>query len=616
MDTLSIILIVVAALLSAAITYFLTKKNGVDSDKLNSDNSIVDSLQSEIEDLKQQKDKVESLLKEARKKSEDLSTQIEILSSDSKSDPDVIAKLAETDKLRKEIKKLKEEIEENEEDLEDAEKKIKKKNAEISGLQDDKRLLEKEFNTAKEEVNHLNEELQQKAEELTLKMESLNFVQSILSAPEFSDHATKNLYQKVDKLCSFIQEDLYDTIKSIWNIEDNSEILELFNEELRRWEAVQKKSWLSNKVAIAFVGEFSAGKTSIVNRILSQDDPNVPKLPVSTKATTAIPTYISGGIKTDYKFFTQDNKLKKIAAEDFNRVTKEVLDQVGGVSNLIQYFVMTYKNEYLNDLSILDTPGFNSNDKEDSIRTLEVINECDALFWVFDVNAGTVNKSSINLIKKNLKKPLYVVINKVDTKPNSEVDKVEKLISETFNREGVKVEQYIRFSSKANLSTIMDPVKSINSTYQGNDYLRSVENFVKEAEKALKDDLKEKNKEYNEWNEAFESAKQNFESNYSTLEENCEFAVNIIDSTWTENWFSKDKYEMSKELGDQLKETISDYIADNNLKVLRENHENIIEISKNLQTSYSDLCESREQIQNIQKLSEMLKKNIKSLNDK
>ncbi len=33
-------------------------------------------------------------------------------------------------------------------------------------------------------------------------------------------------------------------------------------------------------------------------------------------------------------------------------------------SSLIKYFVMTYKNPNLNGLSILDTPGFNSNDSE------------------------------------------------------------------------------------------------------------------------------------------------------------------------------------------------------------------------------------------------------------
>ena len=122
---------------------------------------------------------------------------------------------------------------------------------------------------------------------------------------------------------------------------------------------------------------------------------------------------------------------------------------------------MTYQNANLNGLSILDTPGFNSSDAEDANRTIEVINECDALFWVFDVNAGTINKTSINLIKNKLEKPLFVIINKVDTKSKSDVDKVEQLIRNTLQREGIDVKAYIRFSKSAPLADIMTPIKSV-----------------------------------------------------------------------------------------------------------------------------------------------------------
>ena len=134
-------------------------------------------------------------------------------------------------------------------------------------------------------------------------------------------------------------------------------------DDLERWNVTAKKSWIAGKITIAFVGEFSAGKTSIVNRILSQDNPEVPTLPVSTKATTAIPTYIAGGNTVSYSFVSPDNKLKLILDETFRKVSKEVLDQVKGVSSLIKYFVMTYKNPNLSGLSILDT--------QDSIQMIQ-----------------------------------------------------------------------------------------------------------------------------------------------------------------------------------------------------------------------------------------------------
>ena len=140
---------------------------------------------------------------------------------------------------------------------------------------------------------------------------------------------------------------------------------------------------------------------------------------------------------------------------------------------------MTYKNPNLDGLSILDTPGFNSNDKNDAQRTMEVINECDALFWVFDVNAGNINRSSLSVIKEHLNKPLYVVINKVDTKPDSEIKKVEDLIKKTLTNEGIDVHQYIRFSSKASLLDIMKPIKEVQHLAEREQYINDLRNLTK-----------------------------------------------------------------------------------------------------------------------------------------
>lgn len=611
MDTVSIICIVMAALVGAAITYILTKKKSVDVQEVVEpvvDNDAIEELRQKVETLSSQKEKMASLLDEARAKTEDLNQQLKLLSSEGKVAPEVLAKLAETDKLKKKIKQLEEEIEENEEDIEEAEKKLKKRNAELSALQDEKQILDKELKATKEEVGLLSEDLRQKTDELALKMESLTFVQAILSAPEFSDSVTTTIYKNVDALSNFIQGDMYDTLKAVndYKPDDDS----LFEDELKRWEAVQKKSWIAGKVAIAFVGEFSAGKTSIVNRILSQDDPSVQRLPVSTKATTAIPTYISGGVKTDYRFFTQDNKLKKIEADQFNRVTKEVLDQVGGVSNLIQYFVMSYKNENLNSLSILDTPGFNSNDKEDGERTLEVINECDALFWVFDVNAGTVNKSSINLIKNNLRKPLYIVINKVDTKAKSEVDSVEKLIRETLQREGLQVEGFIRFSEKAPLKDIMDPILAIKSTSQEGEYPQRLMMRLESAKTTLMDKTKKEKKAFDKCVKKGDNLKDEFVQAMSDTNEDCEAAEKI--PRYKEPWLSSNRYEMNPEEYNKLIETLQ-RICDERMDALATLYDTQMETQKESQDAWRNYQEAFAHTQRVEECITSLKKYIKKL---
>ena len=394
---------------------------------------------------------------------------------------EVAASLKETiEKQKKKLKSLEDELEEIEEERDDAQKKSKKLLAMNEELQGD---FEKATKSAKQylaDFNDTKQRLEALQADFNLKEEALDFVKEILTAPRTSDESVAKLYENVSSTVDYIRNELRDALKETgylpYDIENR-----FFKSELDAWAVTKRKSWIQGKVSIAFVGEFSAGKTSIVNRLLSQDDPNVPRLPVSTKATTAIPTYISGGLSTYYQFVTPDNELKKISEATFKRVSKEVLDQVKGVSSLIQYFVMTYNNPNLDKMSILDTPGFNSNDSEDTERTIGVINECDALFWVFDVNAGTVNRSSLKIIKEHLKKPLYVVINQIDTKDMSDVDAVEALIRKTLESEGVKVEGVIRFSKKEPLNVMLDPIRNINRDVAREALLADLIDFVASA---------------------------------------------------------------------------------------------------------------------------------------
>ena len=52
---------------------------------------------------------------------------------------------------------------------------------------------------------------------------------------------------------------------------------------------------------------------------------------------------------------------------------------------------------------------------------------------------------------------------------------------------------------------------------------------------------------------------------------------------------------------------------DNNVGVVRNNCEQISELSKKLQEAYSDLAESREQLQRLQRADERLRQNINNL---
>lgn len=523
MNYVYIIVSIVAALIGAAIVLLvskLTKKNDTGS-KQNTDQHGT-----ELELQKQSlEDKYKRLLSESESRINDLNKQL-TSALDGKLDNVTKESLAQVDNLKKKIKDLETEIEDYEDDLDDTKKKLKKKESESAELQVSLSAFARDADRLKSEVESLTTNLSQAQQELRLKRESLTFIQEVLSAKEAKDDRTNTLYAKVAEMVDYIEGDLRDNVKEICGLSPELD-KRFFDDALYGWAGRKKKSWVTGKTSIAFVGEFSAGKTSIVNRILSQDKPDVPLLPVSTKATTAIPTYISGAAGPLFQFVSPDNNLKGISSETFRKVNKEVLDQVHGVSSLIKYFVMGYKNPILDNLSVLDTPGFNSNDPEDANRTIEVINECDALFWVFDVNAGTVNRTSLKLIKNHLTKPLYIVINKVDTKPQSEVDKVEKLIRSTLAEAQVQCQGVIRFSSKAPLESIMKPISQIRRDESQELYLDELNGFIKAQVVDLKNSVLQQKRETDTWKKKLEELREEYHNVTEDLENDCETAAAI-----------------------------------------------------------------------------------------
>ena len=627
MDVVTIISIIAAAVVGLFLGKLVFTKNNpsntvapqVVSDENEKNKKQLEETKSAIasseQKIKEIKNKYEVLLLEANKKVQDLDEQLK-LAVDGKTDESIKNQLEEVDNLKKKIKDLEDENEELEDDLDSYKKRLKSKEQNLSDLQIEFEKLSRERKQLQEELQSVSNQLDSKVKELNLKMESLSFVQEVLSAKKTSDESIIKIHSMIDNICDSISNELKDLIINKSVLEEEKRDY-LFKSGLTSWSINAKKSWIQGKTSIAFVGDFSAGKTSIVNRILSQDDPNIPLLPVSTKATTAIPTYISGGVGTLYQFVTPNNEIKSISESTFKRVNKEVLDQVKGVSSLIQYFVMTYKNANLDRFSILDTPGFSSNDKEDAERTIAVINECDALFGVSDVNAGPLNRTSIELINKHLKKPLYVVINKVDTKAKSEVDKVEELIRKSLSDAGQKVEDIIRFSTKAPLEDIMTPIKSIKHDASKENY---IDTLLDSLNKCISDKLKDVSNAksiVNNLNNEFNSIKDLYTQAIDEMCVDC-ICVGTIPQHNPQHGFlnmKKPNYDMSEEDYNEMINLL-DKIADTNLDSLVKLNKKMIDVSAKLENAWGVHAEKFAQYQQLNKYKDTLDRKIKGLNNK
>ena len=626
METTTILYIILSLIIGGSITFVLKKNKRIS--ELTSENASLLSKLSESENkvkkisqdsektIDDVKERYKTLLNETQEQCKKLDKQLKN-ALEGIMDESIKEQLAEVEQLKKKIIDLEEEIEEKEDDVSTLKKKIRNKDSDLSDLQDS---LDKERRSSKElneELSSVKDQLNEKVEELKLKMGSLAFLQEILSAKEISTKDITKLNKNIDFFESFVKgqfttlnDNLYSTYDNLsWNNINGKAGFEnkraYFHNAFDQWASTKRKSWLDGKTTIAFVGEFSAGKTSIVNRILSQDNPNIPQLPVSTKATTAIPTYIAGGSTVSYSFISGDGKRKTILEDTFKKVSKDILDQVKGVSSLIKYFVMTYENPNLKGLSILDTPGFNSNDSEDRDRTIEVINECDALFWVFDVNAGTVNRSSISIIKEKLNKPLYVVINKVDTKADSEVQNVENLIKKTLSDAGLQVQQFIKFSSKAPLTSIMNPIKEVNKITTRDTFVSDVKTDLEQLLNTLNEYVKSSNQSYYNAIQEGKNITEQIRDDIKALQGDCEIAYNI--PTWVEHFFSSNRFEMSAEDGNRLKKLL-EQIAEDRIKTLKQKFGKQMDKTAEIQQKWSDTCDLKAAWQKVNNCFEQYKK--------
>lgn len=546
-------------------------------------------LKSKIDELKTQVADMESRLKE---KDEALKSA---LSEDASTFSSTLQ--AEIETLKKKVAKLKKDLEDTEDerdDLEDVAKsatnKLKRKTEECTELSMELSDIKRKIETLQREFDMQADELEDEKIQNKERKESIEFVNAILNAKEASDEYTKSRNEAIDNVRNTLW-NYYDSL-TYWDLEENREnIIDL----AIHWANERKKPWLKGKKVIALIGEFSAGKTSIVNRILSQDDASAPKLPTNSKATTAIPTYISYGPVFMSQFLDAGGKLKNIKKEDFERVKKDVLGKVN-VSSLLDYFVMSYNNPNLKGITILDTPGFSSNDPEDERRTCEVINEADILFWVFDVNQA-INKSSITIIKENIKDvPLFIVMNKCDQLSPNEQNAKENNLRETLKKENISIKGVIRFSEKYPIDVIMKAVESIDCKKDNDEVSQILEDLY-----GLYDTV---NQEYKEWLESLSTQKRNLEITEENIQdyfEQYEEDAKIIGEMpqYESHIFSRDCYKISE----------ADYYE------FRGRCQRMLDNREPFETEITDLKDFSKNVTEVEEIVSNIKKQRKMLQD-
>ncbi len=513
-----------------------------------------DHLKSNLENAEKRISELESLIASSKGSDDAASKLLESQLAEAKSKIiDLEKECANSESIKEElskakssIKKLEDEIDDNEDEIDSLKKKVKTKTQEKEEVEEQLYSAKKSLQEEEEKNKDLEKKNKAAESEIQGMKESNDFVSTLLKAEKENAEDTKAIEKSINELEIFIKNDLKRFYDDHFDLSEGGKAI-MGEKSAQTWDTVDtwvaqsKKTWLANKKIISFIGEFSAGKTTIVNTILSQGDPNIPKLPTNSKATTAIPTYISGGKLTKYTFVSPDDARKHIDKEKFENVTKDALSKFEGINKLIKYFVMEYDNHNLQNLTILDTPGFQSNDPEDEQRTLGVVNESDALFWVVDVNRGELNAKSLKILSK-FSKPLYFVLNQCDTVSPAQAQKTMEQVRKTATAANLKFTDIIQFGKDYPLENILGPINKLDKS-NANDYLKTLVCMVKNDESVYKNGAAELKKNLKEWDDCIESWAATLNSNIRFLKQNAQEAKSV--PHWEEHFFSKDRYEMS-----------------------------------------------------------------------
>jgi GTP-binding protein EngB required for normal cell division/predicted Zn-dependent protease len=160
---------------------------------------------------------------------------------------------------------------------------------------------------------------------------------------------------------------------------------------------------LDRPLAIAVLGEFNAGKSTVINAWLRADVVATGVLP-----TTAHRTILRWGPRPLARWIAPDGSVEELSPADAARRVRQDPDSASALELL-------YPHADLQAVHLWDTPGFNAPVEGHEDRALEALEEADAILWILDAGQA-LSQSEFDHLRR-IEAPanrLLVVVNKID----------------------------------------------------------------------------------------------------------------------------------------------------------------------------------------------------------
>lgn len=234
---------------------------------------------------------------------------------------------------------------------------------------------------------------------------------------------------------------------------------------------------LRTKFLVAVAGGFSSGKSSFVTSFMRKEYSQL--LAKGIQPVTAIPTYVMPGSDLSIYGHTSKGAHVELSRDEYAQLTHDFIANMGfNVKEIMPHVVIESPMPTLEHMAFIDMPGYDpaASDKADTAADHGIasaaLSEADAVIWLVALDSnGTLPANDLKFLLLHADdRPLYVVLNKADLRPLSNLEAIVEKIKEHLEDSGIHFEGICAYSSTLGKELLHDG-KSLSEVMQEWDHL-------------------------------------------------------------------------------------------------------------------------------------------------